>query len=206
MQEWPFRKYVIFWYIQTTSRGGPQTPAAPTCETELTVLEIQDDKIRFFTYCLLTNTWGLKVNENWTELLTQKNCLVTWEVPNLAKADVERYHNLTLHLDVTEIRRVKVSVKVRVPWKIFQANLNLFWKYSVFQFSIAQFMSITWEKSVSRSPRLYFHDRTEHSKMCFGWFSATSVTAILTIVPQFLYLDVKKKVFKKLNNSFFTKV
>ena len=53
-------------------------------------------------------------------------------------------------------------------------------------------MSITWERSVSRSPTLYFHDRTEHSKICFGWFSVTSVTGILTIVPQFLYLDVKK--------------
>ena len=58
--------------------------------------------------------------------------------------------------------------------------------------SIPQFMSITWERSVSRSPTLYFHNRTQHSKLCFGWFSATSVTGILTIVPQFLYLDVKK--------------
>ena len=58
--------------------------------------------------------------------------------------------------------------------------------------SIAQFMSITWERSVSRSSTLYFHDRTEHSRMCFWRFSATSITGIPIIVPQFLYIDVKK--------------
>ena len=68
--------------------------------------------------------------------------------------------------------------------------------------AIAQFMSITWERSVSRSSTLYFHHRTEHSKMCFGWFSATSVTGILTIIPQFLYLDVKKS-FQKTEQFIF---
>ena len=32
--------FALYMYYICTSRGGPQTPAAPTCETALTVREI----------------------------------------------------------------------------------------------------------------------------------------------------------------------
>ena len=69
--------------------------------------------------------------------------------------------------------------------------------------SIAQFMSITWEWSASRSATLYCHDRIEHSKMSFWWFSATatSITGILIIVPQFL--SRRKKGFQKTEQFIF---